>query len=69
MRLGRVYIEFSYVVDLDNQDMVDHAVESIHDDIMNYGKYNEGLAVNTEEKPDLTESDIPSFLTEGLDDE
>lgn len=69
MRLGRVFINFSYVVDLDDQDMVHHAIESIHEDIMSYVKRDENPdeAVNIEEDPSLSEGDIPEFLREDID--
>jgi hypothetical protein len=71
MRKGRVYIEFGYNVDLDDQDMVQHAIESIHDDIMSYIKYDEdpNQLVSTRDLVEGEDSDIASFLTESVDDE
>ena len=63
--LGRVVISAGYVVDLDDEEMVDHAKESLFEDIMNAVKYNElggYIEVDKKPDPDLTEQDIPSFL-------
>jgi len=34
MRLGRIEVNFGYVVDLDDEEMVDHAKEAIREDIV-----------------------------------
>lgn len=66
MRLGRVYVEIGYLVDLDNKDMVEHATEAIYEDVRQLARDGEefDLAVNTKEAPSAKEGDIPSFLTE-----
>lgn len=72
MRLGKVVIDIGYVVDLDNEEMVDHAKEALLDDIFSAAKYNEThLWIETIEvnKKDYSEADIPEFLTETLDEE
>ena len=70
MRLGRVYFNASYVVDLDNQDMVDHAKECVYEDVENSVKHNEVACwIYTEEDPSLTEGDIAEFMTEDIDNE
>lgn len=65
-RLGRVYFRASYVVDLDNQDMVDEAKECVFEDVCNAVKFDEiGESIIVgEPDPKLTEADIPEFLTE-----
>ena len=40
MRLGKVEINYGYVVDLDDEEMVDHAKESIFQDMFNAYKYD-----------------------------
>jgi len=69
MRLGKVQIGHSYVVDLDDKDMVDHAKDALYEDLMNAVKYDE-LPSNIEavNAPDASEGDIPDFLTERDDD-
>lgn len=72
MRLGKIYIDASYIVDLDDEDMVAHAKEVLCEDIYQAGKYNEtDYWIKIEETdPGLyTESDIPDFLMENLDEE
>jgi hypothetical protein len=53
----------SYVVDLDNQDMVEEAKQCLYEDMCNAVKYEE-MAANIEVCSDkkLKESDIPEFL-------
>ena len=66
MRLGRVTYSASYVVDLDNQAMVDEAFDSVLEDITNAVKLNEvydGIKISEADKT-LKPSDIPSFLKE-----
>jgi len=69
MRLGRVQISHSYVVNLDNEDMVEHARDALYEDLMNAVKFDE-LHSNIEvvEDPDATETEIPDFLTENIED-
>lgn len=62
-RLGRVMFSISYVVDLDNKDMVDEAKDCLYEDIFSIVKdgdlYNL-IKVCSDKK--LKESDIPEFL-------
>lgn len=67
MRLGKVIVGHGYVVDLDNQDMVDHAREALYEDIMSMVKYDEVshcISIIKNSKG-LSENDIPEFLMEG----
>ena len=65
MRLGRVCIEHSYIVDLDNQDMVDEAKDALFTDIMSAHNYQElGQMIKVVNAPDADEGDIPEFLME-----
>ena len=62
MKLGRIVV-YSYVVDLDNKEMVERAKTCAYEDIMNAVKYNEvGNLLSVEEAPNLDPSDIPEFL-------
>lgn len=63
MRLGRVQVYHSYVVDLDNRDMIQEAKNCLAEDMMNFYKYNEVDAnIDVVEDKTATESDIPEFL-------
>ena len=63
MRLGKVCISHSYIVDLDNQDMVDEAKDCFYEDICNAIKYDEIYGdIKVVEAPEAKESDIPEFL-------
>jgi hypothetical protein len=65
MRLGKVHISHSYVVDLDNKDMVEHAMDSLHEDLMNsYKREKLYTLIKAVEAPEANESEIPDFLTE-----
>jgi hypothetical protein len=67
MKLGRVVIDLGYVVDLDNQDMVDEAKDCFYEDISNAIKYNEiGGMMEVIDAPNANEGDIPEFLTEEI---
>jgi hypothetical protein len=69
MRLGRVQITHSYVVDLDNDSMVQEAQDSLYDDIMNAVKFDElGSWIDTIEDKDADEGEIADFLLEGSED-
>jgi len=68
MRLATVSVNFSYVVDLDNQAMVDEAIDCLWDDIQAMVIHNPEdfeTALNFTEDIQLKKSDIPSFLAEG----
>jgi hypothetical protein len=65
MKLGKVKIQLEYVVDLDNQDMVDYAKIAIYEDVMNAIKYDEiHNYIEVIEDKTAKESDIPEFLIE-----
>jgi hypothetical protein len=63
MRLGVVKIH-EYVVDLDNEEMVDDAKDALWEDISNAIKFNEYPNFTVEEREGLSESEIPDFLKE-----
>ena len=70
-RLGRVSFTISYVVDLDNTDMVDEAKQCVFEDVMNAVKYDEVPdCIKIEQDPTANQQDIPEFLlpTEDNDD-
>jgi hypothetical protein len=63
MNLKRIVFDVGYIVDGDDQAMVDHALDCIYEDIMNAAKYNElGDWISIITAPDATEEDIPEFL-------
>lgn len=63
MRLGKVYLDLTYTVDLDNPQMVERAVDALFDDICNCVKYEEVLmTIATREDEHANDSDIPEFL-------
>jgi hypothetical protein len=62
-KLGIVKFHLEYVVDLSNEEMVDHAKEAIHEDIMYMVKYNNVYNHISVEKSKFKKiSDIPDFL-------
>lgn len=63
-RLGRVYIDFGYIVDLDNPEMVEDAKQCLFDDLTNAFKYGEiEQYIDIEDAPPGTTDDaIPEFL-------
>ena len=70
MRMGRVKFEISYVVDLDNHEMVDHATDLAIEDVCEAYKYNNlGVYLENVEDNTLMESDIQSCLIPDEDDE
>ena len=67
-KLGRVYFELNYVVDLNDLGMVDHARTSLYEDIMSMLKYDEIYnCIEVREDETAKEEDIPGFFLE--DDE
>lgn len=67
-RLGRVYIDFGYIVDLDNEEMVEDAKQCLIDDLTNAFKYGEvDQYIDVEEAPDAHEDAIPEFLIDPQD--
>lgn len=69
-RLGIVKIDVGYVVDLDNEDMVDSAKDALCEDAINAVKYDEiySWIEIYENDGTLKEKDIPAFLI-GEEDE
>ena len=65
MRLGRVQITNGYVVDLDNENMVQEAKDALFEDFSNsILKYpvEFDFLIEFKEESGLTEEDIPEFL-------
>jgi hypothetical protein len=62
MRVGKVYVLYSYVVDLDNEEMVRCAKEWLREDL-EYAS-SDDLAISIKEMPNLSEKDIHSGLKE-----
>lgn len=58
---GKVKFIIEYNVDLDNQKMVDDAIECIFEDLTSAYIYNESF-IDYENDDTLKESDIPEFL-------
>jgi hypothetical protein len=62
-RLGTVTLKISYIVDLDNPSMVDHAKESIREDIEEaLTRNNLDNHIEITHDGTLQESQIPAFL-------
>lgn len=62
-KLGRVYFELNYVVDLNDPGMVDHARTCLYEDIMSMLKYDEIYnCIGVREDETAKEEDIPEFL-------
>lgn len=66
MRLGRVEYNIGYVVDLDNEDMVDHAKEAIFEDLQSAWK--NGFVPHIDKDGEYSENDIPEFLLDEPDE-
>lgn len=70
MRIGVVRLSLEYVVDLDNEEMVQHAMNALYDDIHYQVKYNSVHEwITAEEEAAFTEADIPEFLLETFEEE
>lgn len=68
-RLGKVYLNIEYVVDLDNESMVDHAKDAVYEDFMSAYKFDEiHHWIKVKEDKRLKEDDIPEFLLEETKD-
>jgi hypothetical protein len=69
MKLGRVTLDINYIVDMDNEDMVKHAIESLYEDLMQGVKYgNITDWIDVVEDKNATEDMIPEFLLEKEND-
>jgi len=67
-RLGRMFLDLGYVVDLDDEEMVENAKDCISEDVMSAVKYNEVTSlIHIVESPDADEGDIPEFLLDNYD--
>ena len=67
MKLGKVFMHNEYIVDLDNEFMVDHAREALAEDVMTGVQQQEIDGwITVEEAPDAKREDIEEFL---LDDD
>ena len=70
MNLKRVTFNISYVVDGDNQDMVDDAMTAVYDDVHNAVKFDEVASyIEVVDAPGANEEDIPEFLIMDKEDE
>lgn len=64
-RYGKVEFKISYVVDLDDQIMVDDAKQCVFEDVMNAVKYDEVVNyIDAAEDPTAKAEDVPEFLRE-----
>ena len=69
MRLGRVGFVIEYVVDLDDEKMVEEAIDYIHEDVINLVKFDEFYDyLDFSEDKSLKRSDIPAFLLEDMNE-
>ena len=69
MKLGRIYLDLKYIVDMDNDDMVAHAIEALYEDFMQGVKYgNITDWIDVVEDKNATEDMIPEFLLEKEND-
>ena len=67
--MGRVILDINYIVDMDNEDMVKHAIESLYEDLMQGVKYgNITDWIDVVEDKNATEDMIPEFLLEKEND-
>jgi hypothetical protein len=63
MKLGKVYFDCAYVVDLNNSEMVQHAKDALYEDLMGAYKNDElHHWIKTKPAPKAKEKDIPEFL-------
>lgn len=63
MKLGKVYLDLQYIVDLEDENMVGYAKDAIVEDIMNTVRLNEiHIYLKTKPTPRATIDDIPYWL-------
>ena len=69
MKLGRISLDLNYIVDMDNEEMVRHAIEALYEDLMQGVKYGD-LAnwIRISEDKDAKEDMIPEFLLDEQND-
>jgi hypothetical protein len=64
-KIGKVYFNLEYFVDLNDNDMVEHAKQCLYEDIMSLVKYDETYGnINVEESKEHSYDDIAEFLKE-----
>ena len=69
MKLGKVCLDLNYIVDMDNDEMVKHAIESLYEDLMQGVKYgNISDWIDVIEDKNATKDMIPEFLLEEEND-
>jgi len=63
MKMGKVIFNMYYIVDIDDEDMMNAAKQCICEDIMSAVKYDELESyIETQEDPNITPDQIPEFL-------
>ena len=68
-RYGRVTFSISYVVDLDDEEMIDEAREMVAEDVAAAIRHTELDAwIDVEHDADATEADIVDYLLESRDE-
>jgi hypothetical protein len=68
-KMGKVSYHLEYFVDLNNDDMVRYAKESLYEDVMIFIKYDEVFdMIDVEEDSKATYDDIPEFIKEYISD-
>ena len=69
MKLGRISLDLNYIIDMDNEEMVRHAIEALYEDLMQGVKYGD-LAnwIRISEDKDAKEDMIPEFLLDEQND-
>ena len=68
MKMGKVQINLSYIVDLDDEEMVKKAKEAINEYVSPKAKYDAYLRKEIiEQEGDFSSSDIPAILYDGDD--
>jgi hypothetical protein len=68
----RLIIDLGYVVNADDDEMIQHAKTAFYEDIMNMVKYNYDElfdTIETVDAPKATEADIPEFLLKKEDED
>ncbi len=64
-KIGRVHFCLEYFVDLNDNNMVEHAKTCLYEDIMSLVKYNEVFdCIGVQESPEHSYDDIAEFLKE-----
>jgi hypothetical protein len=66
MRLGRIEKSFGYVVDFDDEDMVEEARDALMEDMRNASRSVVSFDFESDKDNALTKDDIPDFLRRDL---